>query len=290
MLTRTRIRIASVVAVVAALGVAGTLSVKGQGRSMTVDTNPRTLISSHDLEAAARTRVFFGHQSVGMNVIEGVGALYAARGAAAPPVAELGADTNIAVPSTGGGFLDHAYLGRNGDPLGKIRDFDTRMRSGLAQRVDVALFKFCYVDVTSDTDVDALFQVYRSTMAALERDYPHVTFLHVTTPLTTESGLKGKLKKLLGGGDQSAADNVARQHLNSLMRREYGGSGLFDLAAIESTAPDGSRVTGSYEGQRYFALYGGYASDNGHLTTAGSEIAAARLLELVARAHEGQQS
>jgi hypothetical protein len=47
-----------------------------------------------------------------------------------------------------------------------------------------------------------------------------------------------------------------------------------DLAAIESTKPDGTRVSGRYDNQGYFALYDGYASDVGHLNAVGSKIAA----------------
>ncbi len=46
------------------------------------------------------------------------------------------------------------------------------MRSGIGQHVDVAMMKFCYVDITSGTDVNALFATYRETIAALERDFP----------------------------------------------------------------------------------------------------------------------
>ena len=42
--------------------------------------------------------------------------------------------------------------------------------------------KFCSLDITSSTDVDAIFARYRDTMAALERDFPDVTFIHVTVP------------------------------------------------------------------------------------------------------------
>ena len=124
-------------------------------------------------------------------------------------------------------------------------------------------------DVTSGSDADALFHQYRATMAALEREFAKVRFVHVTTPLTTEPGLKAAIKKLLGRASSSRADNAARERLNRLMRQEYGPDRLFDLAAVESTAPDGTRVSGRFGGQEYFALYGGYAADDGHLLARG---------------------
>ena len=78
------------------------------------------------------------------------------------------------------------------------------------------------------------------------------------------------MKKLLGRSDPfRQEDNVARERLNALIRREYGGRHLFDLAAIESTKPDDTRVSGHYENQEYFALYDGYASDRLRLNAVG---------------------
>jgi hypothetical protein len=163
------------------------------------------------------------------------------------------------------------------------------MRGGMGRQVDVALMKFCWVDIPSDTDVDALFARYRDTMAALERDFPNVTFIHVTVPLTTEPGLftelKTRVKTIIGRRDGLGQPaNVARERLNALIRGEYAGRHLFDLAAIESTKPDGTRVSGRYDNQGYFALYDGYASDVGHLNAVGAKIAATAFLEAIAQA------
>ena len=184
-----------------------------------------------------------------------------------------------------GGFVDHAFIGENEKPLLKIQDFDAKMRSGIGQQVDVAMMKLCYVDITSDTDVGALFATYRETIAALERDFPKVTFVHVTVPLMTEQGLLSKLKsRLTGSSRYGPAENAARERLNALIRREYAGGHLFDLAAVESTAPDGSRAIGTYQGQQYYRLYDGYASDSGHLNGEGARVAATAWLKAIAQA------
>ena len=111
----------------------------------------------------------------------------------------------------------------------------------------------------------------------------------MTVPLSTEpnllSRLKTLVKKLLGRSDPfRQEDNVARERLNALIRGEYGGRHLFDLAAIESTKPDDTRVSGRYENQEYFALYDGYASDRLHLNAVGSTVAATAFLEAIAEA------
>ena len=231
-----------------------------------------------DLVKVSRTEVFFGHQSVGMNILEGVSSVYAAHGMTGPPI-EQGA-----APGKDGGFIDHAFIGENGEPLLKIQDFAAQLRAGLGKQVDVAMMKLCYVDITSGTDVRAVFDAYRNTMAALQREFPHVTFIYVTMPLTTQPGLLSRVKSLLTGRGGSAADNAARERFNALIRQQYAGGHLFDLAAAESTTPDGGRVSGTYDGQRYYALYDGYASDPGHLNAEGAQVAAAAWLKAVAQA------
>ena len=122
-------------------------------------------------------------------------------------------------------------------------------------------------------DVDALFARYRDTMGALERDFPNVTFIHVTAPLFTDAL------------EWAKADDVAGERMNALFRGEYGGHHLFDIAAIVSTKPDGTRVSGSYDNHGYFALYDGYATDDfAHLNAGASMMAATAFLDAIAQA------
>ena len=253
-------------------------------KPMPIQGNVAPAITTEDLIAVAHTRVFFGHQSVGMNMLNAIPAIYTDHGVSAPSIEQ---GRTEAAPN--GGFIAHQFIGENTKPLLKIEDFNRTMRDGMGRRVDIALMKFCSLDITSSTDVDAIFARYRDTMAALERDFPSVTFIHVTVPLSTEpnllSRLKTLVKKLLGRSDPfRQQDNVARERLNALIRREYGGRHLFDLAAIESTKPDDTRVSGRYENQEYFALYDGYASDRLHLNAVGSTVAATAFLEAIAEA------
>jgi len=247
---------------------------------MTSQRSAESDITTDDLGTVSRTKVFFGHQSVGMNVLGGVPDIYTARGMAAPAIEQGGTR-----PGEDGGFVGHAFIGENENPLLKIQDFDAKMRSGIGQQIDVAMMKLCYVDITSETDVDALFATYRETIAALERDFPKVTFVRVTVPLTTEQGQLSKLRaRLTGSSRYGPAENASRERLNTLIRRQYVGGHLFDLAAVESTAPDGSRATGTYQGHQYYRLYHGYASDYGHLNGEGARVAATAWLKAIAQA------
>ena len=100
------------------------------------------------------------------------------------------------------------------------------MRSGTGRQVDVAMMKFCYVDITARHGYRrAVSPTTRETMAALQRDFPEVTFIYVTVPLTTEQGVLSKVKsQLTGSNGYGAADNAARERLNALIRREYAGA------------------------------------------------------------------
>lgn len=238
-------------------------------------------ITTNELNDVSRTKVFLGHQSVGVNILDGVRGVYAAHGMPAPVVEEGATGPG----NDEGGFIDHAFIGENEKPLLKVQDFAAKLRSGVGQSVDVAMMKFCYVDITSNANVDEVFASYRSTIADLQREFPNVTFVHATVPLTTtDQGFLANVKSWFSGTNPESADNVVRERLNELIRNEYAGSHLFDLAAVESTAPDGSRVGASYEGAPYYQLYDGYASDNGHLNDEGAQIAAAAWLTAVANA------
>jgi hypothetical protein len=210
---RFRRPVAAVVAVVAlVLAVAVVMADRwSKEKSISIKGNVASAITTANLTAVARTRVFFGHQSVGMNVLDGVPGVYADHGVSAPPI-----EQGRTEPGANGGFIAHQFIGENGKPLLKLEDFDHTMRGGMGRQVDVALMKFCWADIYGNTDVDAPFARYRDTVAALERDFPNVTFIHVTVPLTTMSG------------DQPA--NVARERLNALIRGEYATAFLEAIA------------------------------------------------------------
>ena len=129
--------------------------------------------------------------------------------------------------------------------------------------------KLCFVDMTSGSDVRAVFAEYRATVSDLQTRFPEVAFVHVTVPLTVDD----------------PASNVVRQRYNKLLRKTYGSS-VFDLARVESTRPDGSRVTGRHHGKRYYALFRGYALDEGHLNGRGAKRAASAFARALAAAVE----
>ena len=230
-----------------------------------------------DLQAVARLKVFFGHQSVGGNVLEGLQRLSAAQGGLLS-VREA-ADAALAGPG-----LAHAYVGTNGDPASKLAAFDRAL--GPSANVDVALVKLCYVDITERTDVQQLFASYQATVAAVRARHPSLVIVHVTTPLVADQGwLTTTAKRLLGRGAGAIADNQRREAYNELLRKAYQGrEPIFDLARLESTRQDGSAERAAYEGAKIPALVPGYTDDGSHLNPVGQDRAARELVRVLAAA------
>ncbi len=227
------------------------------------------------LEVLAQKKVFFGHQSVGLDILQGVRDLAASGGRALPHIAEA-----RSVSALGGPGLYHAAVGSNMDPLGKLRDFDGIMRSGMAGAVELAVFKFCYVDIDRNSDVSSLFGAYRETMRKLKADYPDLVVVHCAVPLTRrEGGMRNAVKRLLGGTVESDADNAAREAFNRLMRSEYQGKeAFFDLALAEAADSSGAATLYGSGRATHYALRPEYTHDGGHLNEAGRARVAGLLL------------
>jgi hypothetical protein len=144
--------------------------------------------------------------------------------------------------------------------------------------------KFCYVDIDAGTDAKALFARYRATIDGLRAKHPGTTFVHVTLPLTeAQGGAKALAKRLLGRAPYGTIENLRREEYNALLRRAYAGrEPLFDLARIESTAPDGAAVKVQWNGADAPALAAAYTDDGGHLNAAGRVRAARELVSVLA--------
>jgi hypothetical protein len=216
-------------------------------------------------DALAGRRIFFGHQSVGANVLAGVRAVLADAPGIRLEIAEASDPGALDRP-----VLAHAFLGRNGDPIGKIDHFRSLLESGIGEKADTALFKLCYVDIDASTDISGILAHYDRTMAELRAKYPRLALLAVTVPLTNmPPGLKSRIKRLIGRGVPALkASNARRNEFNEHLRKVYAGR-LWDLAAAESL-PGGGR---SIE-----LLNPAFTSDGGHLNDLGGRVAAIDLL------------
>ncbi|MDH4235314.1 MAG: hypothetical protein OEV15_09315 [Gallionella sp.] len=230
-----------------------------------------------ELERVAQRRIFFGHQSVGGNLLDGVRQLATMTGV---PVRVVEAPTASSVkPAT----IGHTPVARNGDPFQKLQSFEKAL-GDQPTGLDIALVKFCYVDINASTDAKALFARYRATIDGLQAKNPGTTFVHVTAPLTVvQSGLKESLKRLFGRAPYGTIENLHREEYNTLLRQAYlGREPLFDLARVESTAPDGTEVKVEWKGSVAPAMAPAYTDDGGHLNAAGRLRAARELVSVLA--------
>lgn len=236
-------------------------------------------LSTDDRTRLASLRVAFGHQSVGYDILAGVEDI-----ARATPALRLNVVESASLSPAPG--ITHFRAGKNEFPLTKTEDFVRVIDAAGAAAPDVALLKFCYIDANPATDVRAVFAHYRDALAGLRARHPKTAFVHVTMPLrTVQTGWKVGVKNLIGRPIGGYADNAKRHEYNQLLRAEYGGrEPLFDLAAIESTRADGSRMSFTTNGQAAFALAPEYTYDGGHLNEAGRRYVAEQFLLALAQA------
>ena len=230
-------------------------------------------ITDSDWRRLSHISFYFGHQSVGDNILSGIGLIKQDN----PDIHLVIRDGHSPAEP---GVLLQSKIGNNGDPVSKIKAFKQVMDNGLGNKVDVALFKFCYIDFTVHTSPELVFNAYKNVMDELQKIYPKTVFLHATVPLVAiEHGPKAWVKKIIGRTLDGTKDNAKRHEFNEMLRAEYKGKEpIFDIAGYESTRPDGTRETFELDGKRYYALVPAYTSDGGHLNALGSRYLASELL------------
>ncbi|MBI5588794.1 MAG: SGNH/GDSL hydrolase family protein [Deltaproteobacteria bacterium] len=220
-------------------------------------------------------RIYFGHQSVGDNVLSGIEDIMKANGGIRLKIMKT---TDTA--AFNGPVFAHSYVGTNGDPGSKIEAFRKIMESGVGGKAGIAFVKLCFWDIRSRTDVEKTFALYRKTLTELKAEYPKTVFVHFTVPLMSyPGGLSNGVKRLFGLPVGPDLDNMRRNELNRLILKEYGGKEpVFDIALVESTLPDGTRAFFTKNGERYYCLAQRYSRDGGHLNEEGKRLVAEQLL------------
>lgn len=231
-----------------------------------------------DLRSVAKARILFAHQSVGRNILEGVHGLSTQLGV---PIRIQ--DIGDAAPDAAPGLF-HTLVGVNGDPDSKLAAFARLLDRPQRPSYDVAVLKFCYEDLARDArGRSGLLERYGSELAALQARHADIHVLPATAPLRADpSGWKTTLKRWLGRATEEDADNALRNAYNEGLRTRFRGV-LFDIAAAESTLPDGSRSGFSAQGKTIPTLAAAYTSDGGHLNEEGRRRAAAAFLHALAQ-------
>lgn len=248
---------------------------KGRGdiTNMTIDQ------VEQDLDVVRKQRIYFGHKSVGYNIIEGIKGIISSSKAA--PLDFVKVEDARLRP---GPFFADSEIGKNGKPDTKCEAFAETIRKNFGDALDIALMKFCFVDVDEGTDVNAMFSNYKKTVTELQKMYPHITFIHVTLPLTTRSpAWKRFVKRIIGRKDASDLEAKKRTEFNSLLLQEYKNEAVFDLAGVEFTNTDGTRNSFEFEGMVVYSLIEEYTDDGGHLNALGRNLAGRELLHTLAQ-------
>lgn len=239
--------------------------------------NLLTNISQPMWDNLATKKIYFGHQSVGFNVVDGVSKTLEKNPHIRLRIAE-GQSAEIFVRPV----FAHDRNGKNGDPKSKIDAFCASLNNGLGTSADMAGFKFCYVDFKHGTDVEDVFQYYKTKMTDLREKYPELKIIHFTVPIRSlQKGPKGFINKLLGR-EIGVTDNTVRQEFNALLLKEFGDESIFDLAKYESTFPDGTRCFTLIDDKEIYSMVPDYTYDSGHLSDIGKQRIGMQFLTFLA--------
>ena len=230
--------------------------------------------SNQDIQKLLNKKIFFGHMSVGYNIIDGLNDIIRE-----DPrffgfsIFEITDGVNI----LDSGFY-HQRNGKNGYPASKCDAFKNYLlNNNIGTEFDIAFFKFCYVDIKEDSDVKEIFENYVITINEVEEKFPNLKIIHITIPLTAHSfTFKQKIKNIY----RTDFTNIKRNQYNQLLRKKYIKTHqIFDLAKAESTYPDGSRQYFTSDGDKYYSLIKKYTYDGGHLNEYGRKQVASELLK-----------
>jgi hypothetical protein len=202
-----------------------------------------TALSASDKDALKQRKVFFGHQSVGQNLVDGARMI-------GFPFARVTSGAELAATPWG-----EAKIDKNRAPLEKISSFHTFLTDKGMGAVDVAGFKFCWIDFNANSNVDDLLAKYDAEVKLAKEKFPALRILHITPPLTTNE------PKL----------NAIRWQFGRALVARYKNDGLvLDLAEVVSTTADG----GVCERGGSPRMCTAWALDRGHLNAVGSQRAA----------------
>jgi len=230
-------------------------------------------IPSAKWDALSNKKIYFGHKSVGQNIIDGLQDVMRIK-----PQVKLNLRETINPQDFNNPIFAHSLIGSNKNPSSKIKAFRDILESGAGEFADIAFFKFCFVDIDHGSDIGAIFKEYEETIVHLKNKFPKLEIITLTVPLLSRPvDILTKVKKFLGRMRWEEEDNIQRNMLNEMLRARFGKS-IFDLAGTEATARNGKKVTFSKNGKEYDLLNKAYTDDGGHLNALGRQVVAIDLL------------
>lgn len=234
-------------------------------------------VTPAEWQRLAARRLFFGHQSVGGNILDGVVKVLAEHPDIGLRVVEASDPARMTAPA-----LYHARIGKNGAPQTKLESF--RQIAG-AMGEGAAMVKYCYVDVDAGTDPAKLFGAYRDGIAALKAANPSLTVVHLTLPLQADWGHFHHYWRVLRNQLTTYRElNSLRHAFNEQVRQTYGGRDpIFDLAQLQSVGADGREQAVRWQWRRVPVLARDWTEDGGHLNEAGRRRVGEAFLAFLAK-------
>ncbi len=241
------------------------------------DGNKMNISLVNEFKIINTKNIFFGHQSVGNNILQGIQLLQDKNNPLSMTIINM--ENNRDETSK---YFIESKIGSNGIPKNKIYDFCQKVNQLEKNNLDIAMMKLCYADIKSDSDINDIFKYYSKSIDSLQKKYPNLKIIHITVPLTARrnfiKGIKDLLKRR---SDSSILDNVERNKFNKLLSNKYSSDRIFDLAKLESTYPDGSIESFAYQGNNYNSLVPEYTDDGGHLNDEGKQVVAEEYIKLL---------
>ena len=148
--------------------------------------------SNQDIQKLLNKKIFFGHMSVGYNIIDGLNDIIRE-----DPrffgfsIFEITDGVNILDP----GFY-HQRNGKNGFPTSKCDAFKNFLiNDNIGTQFDIVFFKFCYVDLNENSDVKEILEIYINTLEEVSKKFPNLKIIPVTVPLKAHNfTLKQRIK------------------------------------------------------------------------------------------------
>lgn len=240
-------------------------------------TKSNSKLKPQDIDVLLEKKIFFGHQSVGDDLLAGLADLSKEN-----PDLKLSIVNTTDKNSFESPVFAHTLIGTNEEPDTKSDAFKDIMLNKIQGEPDVAFFKYCFLDINRNTDVQAVFNEYKSTIEEVQESNPQVKIVHFTVPLmTVQTGPKAWLKKIIGKSIGGVDDNIKRYQYNQLVRSEFADNLVFDIANLESALPNGKKNFFVVDDRQYEALADEYTYDGGHLNEAGRKYIAERFIHFI---------
>jgi hypothetical protein len=236
--------------------------------TMDPDLNTKITFISHK-------NIYFGHQSVGENIIAGIKKNNSDRNKNEIVIKRYNHHDSLY-----GNYFLHSNIGQNGNPQIKFDEFSKIVNNLAGTNLNIAMMKLCFVDITKNTNIKDVFNSYDKMIDSLKHRYPKIKFIHFTVPLKSKPSLINYIKdKIKGNNNYDPQDNLARNRYNELVFSKYSKNEIFDLAGAESTYPNGKRESEIVDGQPCYVLIKDYTTDGGHLNDLGSQIISEKLIQ-----------